>query len=92
MNVEIEEFIRKSYRSHVYIGDAYSLLGLPFLLQPFPGLMTASKLALNIANFKDLRNNTPLAESALQKLSRSFLASQVEGIQYVCSDYPFLLL
>ncbi|MBC7370798.1 MAG: dehydrogenase, partial [Bdellovibrionaceae bacterium] len=46
----------------------------------------------NIANFKDLRNNTPLAESALQKLSRSFLASQVEGIQYVCSDYPFLLL
>jgi predicted amino acid dehydrogenase len=92
LNTEIEEFIRHRYRKHVYIGDAYSILGLPLMLQPFPGLMTVSKLALNIASFKDLRNNTPLAENGFQKMSRSFLASQVEDIQYVCSDYPFLLL
>lgn len=89
---EIEEFIRHRYPGSVYIGDAYSLLGLPLMVQPFPGLMTISKFALNVANFKDLRNNTPLAENSVQKMSRSFLASQVEGVQYVCSDYPFLLL
>jgi predicted amino acid dehydrogenase len=92
LNAEIEEYVRKSHRSSVYIGDAYALLGLPLVLQPFPGLLTVSKLALNIANFKDLRNNTPVAEGTLQNMSRSFLASQVENVQYVCSDFPYLLL
>lgn len=92
MSAELEEYIRHRYRKSVYIGDAYSLLGIPWLIQPFPGLMTMSKLVLNVANFKDLRNNTPLAETRLQKISRSSLASQVENIQYVFCDLPFLLL
>ncbi|WP_413568636.1 dehydrogenase [Bdellovibrio sp. HCB117] len=89
---ELEEYIRHRYRKSVYIGDAYSLLGVPWLIQPFPGLMTLSKLVLNVANFKDLRNNTPLAETKLQKMSRSSLAAQVENVQYVFCDLPFLLL
>lgn len=92
LNTEIEEFIRKKYPESVYIGDAYSLLGLPVMLRPFPGLMTLSSVALNIANFKDLRNNTPQAENTMKKMSRSFLSSQVKDVQYVCSDYPLLLL
>lgn len=92
LNVEIEEFIRKTHRQSVFIGDAYALLGLPLMLQPFPGLLTLSKLALNVANLKDLRNITPVAEGTVQQMSRSLLASQVENIQYVCSDYPYLLL
>ncbi|XGC80235.1 dehydrogenase [Bdellovibrio bacteriovorus] len=91
-STELEEYIRERYRKSVYIGDAYSLLGVPWLIQPFPGLMTLSKLVLNVANFKDLRNNTPLAETKLQKISRSSLAAQVENIQYVFCDLPFLLL
>ncbi len=92
LNVEIEEFFRHRYPGSVSIGDAYSVLGLPFLVQPFPGLMTLSKLVLNVASMKDMRNNTPLAESHLQKLSRSSLASQAEKLQYVCGDLPFTLL
>ncbi|WP_413290561.1 dehydrogenase [Bdellovibrio sp. HCB337] len=93
LSTELEEFLRHRYSGKVYIGDAYSVLGLPFMIKaPVPGLMAFSKLALNVANLKDMRNNTPLAETGLQKASRSFLASQVENVQYVCSDYPFLLL
>lgn len=91
-STELEEYIRHRYPKSVYIGDAYSLLGIPWLIQPFPGLMTLSKLALNVANFKDLRKNTPLAESKFQKMSRSSLAAQVENVQYVFADLPFLLL
>ncbi|AHI06820.1 putative dehydrogenase [Bdellovibrio bacteriovorus W] len=91
-STELEEYIRHRYQKAVHIGDAYSLLGLPILIQPFRGLMTISKLALNFANVKDLKSNTPLAETKLQKMSRSSFASQVENIQYVFCDLPFLLL
>lgn len=91
-STELEEYIRHRYRESVYIGDAYSLLGIPLLIQPFKGLMTMSKLALSLATFKDLRKNTPLAETRLQKMSRSSLAAQVENVQYVFCDLPFLLL
>ncbi|MGZ3782502.1 MAG: dehydrogenase [Pseudobdellovibrionaceae bacterium] len=91
-STELEEYIRHRYRESVYIGDAYSLLGLPVLVQPFKGLMTLSKLTLSLASFRDLKRNTPLAESKLQKMSRSSLAAQVENIQYVFCDLPFLLL
>lgn len=91
-SAELVEYIRERHGKSVYIGDAYSILGMPFLIQPFTGLTTLSKLVLNFANFKDLRNNTPLAESRFQKMSRSSLASQVENIQYVFCDLPFLLL
>lgn len=89
---ELEEYIRHRYPKSVYIGDAYSLLGLPWMIQPFPGLMTLSKLALNVANLKDMRDNTPLAETSLRKISRSSLAAQVENVQYVFCDLPLLLL
>ncbi len=92
MATELEEYIRHRFPNSVYIGDAYSLLGLPWLIQPFPGLMTLSKVALNFANFKDLRNSTPMAATTLQKMSRSSLAAQVENIQYVFCDMPFLHL
>ncbi|KYG66036.1 dehydrogenase [Bdellovibrio bacteriovorus] len=91
-STELEEYIRARYPKSIYFGDAYSLLGIPILLQPFKGLKTLSKLALNVANLKDLRSNTPLAETKLQKLSRSSLAAQVENVQYVFCDLPFLLL
>ncbi len=93
LSTELEEFLRDRYSGKIFIGDAYSMLGLPLMIKaPVPGLMVFSKLALNVANLKDLRNNTPLAETQLQKMGRSILASQVEKVQYVCSDYPFLLL
>lgn len=92
LNVEIEEFLRNKFGRNIYFGDAYSLLGLPILLQPFPGLMTMAQMTLNIANFKDLKRNTPLPESQIKRLGLSRLASQVEGIQYICCDLPFLLL
>lgn len=91
-SAELEEYIRHRYRDSVYLGDAYSLLGVPLLIQPFKGLMTLSKLALSLATFKDLRKSTPLAETKLQKMSRSSFAAQVENVQYVFCDLPFLLL
>lgn len=85
--------MRTSYPGKVYIGDAYSMLGLPLMIKTeIPGLMTFSKFAMNISNIKDLRNNTPLAETQIQKMGRSILTSQVEKVQYVASDFPFLLL
>lgn len=92
LNVELEEFLRHRYGNKVFLGDAYSMFGLPLMIQPFPGLKTLSKLAMNLANFQDLKRNTPLVENRFQKMSRSTLAAQVEGVQYVCSDLPFLLL
>lgn len=92
MSVEVEEFLRDRYRNRVFFGDPYATFGLPFVFRPFPGLMTLTKLALNITNFKDLRNSTPLAENKIQKMSRSTLAAQVEDVQYVVGDLPFLLL
>lgn len=91
-STELEEYIRHRYHDSVYIGDAYSLLGVPMLVQPFKGLMTLSKLAINLASIKDLRKSTPLAETKLQKMSRSSFAAQVENVQYVFCDLPFLLL
>jgi predicted amino acid dehydrogenase len=92
LSVEIEEFLRSQYGRNIYFGDAYSLLGLPLMLQPFPGLMTMAQMTLNIANFKDLKSNTPLAESNFEKHGRASLTKQVEGIQSICCDLPFLLL
>lgn len=91
-STELEEYIRHRYRKSVYIGDAYTLLGVPWLIQPFPGLMTLSKLALNVASFKDLGSNTPIANTRLKKMSRSSLLSQVEDINYVFCDLAYLLL
>lgn len=92
LNTEIEEFLRKRYPRSLYFGDAYAMLGLPFVIQPMPGLTMASKLALNITNMKDLRYSTPLAINAIQKMSRSSMAAQTESIQYVFGDMPYLLL
>lgn len=92
LNADIEEYIRHRYKDSVYFGDAYAIAGLPFLLKPFPGLMTLAKMSLNIATMKDLRRNTPLAENSLQKMSRIVLASQVSHVQYVVGDLPFIIL
>jgi len=93
LSTELEEYLRKTYSGKVFIGDAYSMLGLPLMIKaPAPGLMMLSKFALNVANIKDLRNNTPIAESQIQKMGRSVLAAQVEKVQYIASDYPALLL
>lgn len=92
MNLELKELIQKCYAGKVFFGDAYSILGLPLVVQPFYGLKTISKGILNLANFKDLKKSTPLAENKFQKMSRNALAGQIEDIQYVCSDLPFLLL
>lgn len=93
LSMELEEYLRKTYPGKVYLGDAYATMGLPVMLRaPKPGSMNLTKFALNIANVKDLRNNTPMAETTLQKLGRSLLAAQVEKVQYIASDYPFLLL
>lgn len=92
LNPEIEEFIRHRYSNSVYFGDAYSLMGLPLLIRPFPGLMTLTKMGLSLASFKDLKKSTPLAENALQKMNRTLLAKQVEDVQYVVGDLPFMIL
>lgn len=91
-SIELEEFIRHRYPGKVYLGDGYSILGLPFLIKPFPGLMTFSKLALNFASFNDLKKSTPLAENILQKISRSSVGLQVGSVETVCCDLPYLLL
>ncbi|MCX7978618.1 MAG: dehydrogenase [Bdellovibrionaceae bacterium] len=92
LSIEMEEFLRTRYGAKVYFGDAYSMFGIPLMLQPFPGLMTLAKGGLSVATLKDLRRNTPVAHSTLQKISRSALATQVEDVQYVAGDLPFILL
>jgi len=93
LSTELEEFLRSRYPGKVFLGDAYAMLGMPMMVKAStPGMMTLSKLVLNVANLKDLRNNTPSAETGLKRISRSVLASQVEKVQYVCSDFPFFLL
>ncbi len=90
-SIEMEEYLRSLNGKSVYMGDAYSLLGLPFIIQPFKGLMTLSKIAFNLANIKDMKSNTPLADTQLKKISRSALTAQVEYLQYIFCDLPILL-
>ncbi|QLY25578.1 dehydrogenase [Bdellovibrio sp. KM01] len=92
LNLEIEEFLRHRYPESVHMGDAFALLGLPFVIRPFKGLKTVTKTALNFATMRDLRNNTPFAENKFQKMMRSSLVSQAEHLQYVCGDLPIILL
>lgn len=93
MNMELVEWARKSgFRDNLQFGDSYSILGLPWALKPFPGLLSMTKFFLNIANMKDLRNNTLLAESNFQKTFRALMTKQVSHSQFVCGDLPILML
>lgn len=92
MATEIEEFLRKRGDKRLYFGDAYALFRLPVLLQPFPGLMTISKGAMNLANLRDLRSAIPSIGGTIQKMSRSSLIAQIENTQYVVTHLPYLTL
>lgn len=93
MNMELVEWARKAgYRNHLQFGDSYSILGLPWALKPFPGLLSLTKFFLNIANMKDLRNNTLLAESPFQKSFQTLMTKQMTFTQNICGDLPILML
>lgn len=93
LSAELEEYLRERYPDKTFVGDAYSMLGLPLMINANArGLLPVAKMAMNIANVKDMRKNTPLAETQLQKMGRSVLAQQVEQVQNVACDYPFLML
>lgn len=90
--LEVEEYIRHRYPDKIYIGDGYSMLGLPLIVKPFPGLMSISKMTLNLSTLRDLKKNTPLAESSFQKMRRESLGFQVRNLETVCSDLGSLLI
>lgn len=92
LSVEIEEILRSRFRKSIYLGDAFPLLGLPWLIRPFPGMTTLAEVVLNFANLKDIRNNTPRVANQLLKFSFSNLSAQLKNIRYVCCDLPFLLM
>jgi predicted amino acid dehydrogenase len=91
-SLEVEEFLRKEYGAKIFLGDAFSLLGLPLVISPFKGLARLAGLAIAGASFKDLRSATPVVNSRLQTMGRSLISSQIEGAHYVMADLGLLLL
>lgn len=91
-SVELEEYIRKSSGGKVFFGDAYAMFGLQQMVRPFPGLMTMSQVAMNIAGFKDLSELTKAGENRLLNMGETELAKQADQYQYVFGDLPALLL
>ncbi|MBX3040948.1 MAG: dehydrogenase [Bdellovibrionaceae bacterium] len=91
-SIELEEYIRKSSGGKVFFGDAYAMFGLEQLVRPFPGLMTMSQVAMNIAGIKDLSELTKAGESRLLQMGESELGSKTDQFQYVFGDLPALLL
>lgn len=92
LSVEIEEILRARAKKSIFLGDAFPLLGLPWLIRPFPGLTTLAEIVLNFSNLKDVRKNTPRIDNQIHKRSRSAIAAQLKNIQYVCCDLSFLMM
>lgn len=91
-NLEVEEFLRKEYGASILLGDAFSLFGLPLVLNPFRGLARLAGVAIAGVSLKDLRSATPVVTSKLQSLGRSLISSQIESAQYIMADLGLLLL
>lgn len=91
-NLELEEFLRQEYKANILLGDAFSLLGLPLVINPFKGLARIAGVAIAGASLKDLRSATPVVTSKLQSLGRSLIATQIESAHYIMADLGLLLL
>jgi predicted amino acid dehydrogenase len=92
LNVEIEEFMRHEYPGSVFLGDAYTILGLPLVIKPFKGLMHISKAVLSLANLRDLQKNANRAQKRLHGVGNTAIAQQLKNCEYVVGSLPFLLM
>ncbi len=91
-NLEVEEFLRKEYKSEILLGDAFSLLGVPLVINPFQGLARLAGIAIAGVSLRDLRSVMPVVKSPMQALGRTLIASQIKSAQYIMADLGLLLL
>lgn len=91
-SIELEEYLRKSSKGKILLGDAYAMFGFPSALQPFPGLMPLSKIAMHIAGLRDLTDLTKAGENRLRSLGSSRISLQSDQFETVIADLPTLSL
>ena len=92
MNMECVSLLAEKYEDHLYFGDLFAVLGLPFTMQPKSPLTRLTKLGINIANLRELKSLAPRATSRLKEASRAQLLSGLKDVKYVFADPSVLLL
>ncbi|MEK7355670.1 MAG: dehydrogenase [Bdellovibrionota bacterium] len=92
LSMECVSLLAEKYEDHLYFGDLYALLGLPFTLQPTSPFVGLTKLGINLANLRELRSLAPRANSKFKETTRAQLLSILEDVRYVFSDPAVLLL
>ncbi len=90
LNTELEEYVRHQKDARVSFGDLYTVYGLPLILKPFPGLMSITKLGLNLATNKKIKSGASSLESPLQEKIQNLLASQIKTSKYVICDLAMI--
>lgn len=91
-NLEIEEYLRKEFAAKVSLGDLFTFLGLPLVVDPFKGLARLAGAGLAGISLKDLGSATPVANNKTQAMARSIIAAQIDSAQYIIADMGLLLL
>lgn len=87
---EIEEYIRHQPGTHVRFGDLNLIFGLPLVVRPFPGLMTTTKMALNLAGRRSIKRNANSWISEIQKNTAPLMRQQIENSRYIVADLALL--
>lgn len=85
-NLECVRFLREKYGSYLKFGDAYSVFSSPFPTKDSAASTFFTKAALHWANLKDLKSQTPQANTPWKRIARSALITQLHDVQYILSD------
>lgn len=91
-NLEIEEYLRKEHEANLLLGDLFSLLGIPLVIDPFVGLARLAGATLALFSLRDLRSAAPIVSTKLKAMGRSLISAQIESAQYIIADLGLLLL
>lgn len=91
-HLESLDFLQENYRHYLGIGDSYSVFGIPWLAKP--GAMTTSiaQMLLHLVSLRDLRSQTPRAQSIVKQMTKTALLAQAQRYHYVFSDSAPLTL
>ncbi len=90
LNIELAEFLRHHDRKCISFGDLYSIFGLPFVVKPFLGLMSLTKLGLHLATIKEIKSPSQRSIYPLQEMGKSLLHSQISNYQTIVADLPLI--
>ncbi len=90
LNTEISEYLRHRDSSSVSFGDLYSLTGFPMVVKPFPGLMSFTKIGLNLATARGVKNQATSKGGSFREMGLELIGQQITNSKYIVADLPFI--